>query len=378
MNAMQLSRICLQKFGITGESCLLLPTKKIAEHCRSFILSRSSRSSPPVRLIEYLICPEDKPGARSNSAPSRCGELHIVLFPEDTFSIAKQFWQHTGLGICSRFADYCLSMLPDEPSSPIAPSSPGLARPSKGGNRHYSNKSLSNGTGTNKSPVIPTQVPSAVAAAEALTKDHSVYLEERYGRNLSLSSASSAKRVLRRRIAGVLIKDTATPDLPIQEEEMEIGPSTRGVSTLSEDDVYLYPTGMSAIWSAHHLARMTRPDAKSICFGFPYADTLKVLEKWGAGCHFFGHGLDSDIDLLESLLPQEGILALFTEFPSNPLLRSADLPRLRNLADKYDFLIVVDDTLGNFVNVDVLQWADVVVSSLSKIFSGDANVMGGR
>lgn len=269
-------------------------------------------------------------------------------------------------------------MLPDEPSSPIAPSSPGLARPSKGGNRHYSNRSLSNGTGTNKSPVIPTQVPSAVAAAEALTKDHSVYLEERYGRNLSLSSASSAKRVLRRRIAGVLIKDTATPDLPIQEEEMEIGPSTRGVSTLSEDDVYLYPTGMSAIWSAHHLARMTRPDAKSICFGFPYADTLKVLEKWGAGCHFFGHGLDSDIDLLESLLPQEGILALFTEFPSNPLLRSADLPRLRNLADKYDFLIVVDDTLGNFVNVDVLQWADVVVSSLSKIFSGDANVMGGR
>lgn len=118
---------------------------------------------------------------------------------------------------------------------------------------------------------------------------------------------------------------------------------------------------------------------------FPYTDTLKILEKWGPGCHFLGRGLDEDIDELEAILERESktscsppVLALFTEFPSNPLLRSADLPRLRALADKHDFLIVVDETLGNFVNVEVLPYADVVVSSLSKIFSGDANVMGGR
>ena len=72
------------------------------------------------------------------------------------------------------------------------------------------------------------------------------------------------------------------------------------------------------------------------------------------------------------------VLALFTEFPSNPLLRSPNLPRLRSLADRYDFLIVIDDTVGNFLNVDVLPYADMVVSSLSKVFSGSANVMGGR
>ena len=72
------------------------------------------------------------------------------------------------------------------------------------------------------------------------------------------------------------------------------------------------------------------------------------------------------------------ILALFTEFPSNPLLRSANLPRLRALADKYDFLIIIDETIGNFVNVEVLPYADVVVSSLTKVFSGASNVMGGR
>ena len=70
--------------------------------------------------------------------------------------------------------------------------------------------------------------------------------------------------------------------------------------------------------------------------------------------------------------------ALFCEFPSNPLLRSPDLASIRKLADKHGFVIVVDETIGNFVNVEVLPFADVVVSSLSKVFSGDANVMGGR
>jgi len=90
-----------------------------------------------------------------------------------------------------------------------------------------------------------------------------------------------------------------------------------------------------------------------------------------------------DISALESLLasraPSEPpILALFCEFPSNPLLRSPDLVSTRQLADQYGFVIVVDETIGNFINVQVAAVADVVVSSLTKIFSGDANVMGGR
>jgi cystathionine gamma-synthase len=51
---------------------------------------------------------------------------------------------------------------------------------------------------------------------------------------------------------------------------------------------------------------------------------------------------------------------------------------LRELADEYGFLIIVDETVGNFVNVEVASWADIVVSSLTKVFSGDTNVMGGR
>ena len=99
-----------------------------------------------------------------------------------------------------------------------------------------------------------------------------------------------------------------------------------------------------------------------------------------------GHSLDSSIDELETLLETERaqnpheppVLALFTKFPSNPLSRSPDLERLRILSDKYDFLVIVDDTIGNFNNVETLPFADIVVTSMTKIFSRDSNIMGGR
>ena len=112
---------------------------------------------------------------------------------------------------------------------------------------------------------------------------------------------------------------------------------------------------------------------------FPYIDTLKVLEKWGPGCLFYGHGSSTDLDDLEHRCELgERFLALFCELPSNPLLKSPDLVRIRSLANRYDFAVVVDETVGNFMNVHVLPFADIVVSSLTKIFSGDSNVMGGR
>lgn len=114
-------------------------------------------------------------------------------------------------------------------------------------------------------------------------------------------------------------------------------------------------------------------------FRFPYTDTLKILQKFGPGCIFYGLGEEKDIDDLEARLEGgERYLALFCECPSNPLLKTPNLRRLRALADKYDFLIVIDETIGNFSNIAVLDVSDIVVSSLTKVFSGDSNVMGGR
>lgn len=107
-------------------------------------------------------------------------------------------------------------------------------------------------------------------------------------------------------------------------------------------------------------------------------DSLKYLENFGSGVHLFPNQSDEHLSSLENLLAKEKIICLFTEFPSNPLLKCANLPLLRSLADKYGFAVIVDDSIGCFERVDVLPYVDILVTSLTKVFSGGSNVMGGR
>ena len=242
---------------------MLFPKQTIAEQCRSFIERRSSSNGAPVnaRLLHLFICPENKPsdgGTNVNAHDSV--DLHIVLFPADAFPIAKEFWQHTGQGISSRLAEKCLSLwsddsLGDQRSSPVSG-----RFPFRGHNRHYS---------AVKIPSSPKSDSPTSPAIEDLSKDHSVYLEERYGRNLPLAAASFAKRALRSRVAGVLKENSSgcQSEPYTEQKDLLVGPSTRGVADVAVDDVYLYPTGMSAIWNAHNMALAVLPPAKSICFG---------------------------------------------------------------------------------------------------------------
>jgi cystathionine gamma-synthase len=243
---------------------MLFPKQRIAEQCRSFIERRSSSKGAPVnaRLLHLFICPENKPNDGSNPVNTHDGvDLHIVLFPADSYPIAKEFWQHTGQGISSRLAEKCLSLWPDD-SLVTQRSSPVSSRfPSRGHNRHYS---------AVKIPSSPkTDIPSS-PVIEDLNKDHSVYLEERYGRNLPLAAAAFAKRILRSRVAGVLKENSSSScqsEFYTEQKDLLVGPSTRGVAEVAVDDVYLYPSGMTAIWNAHNMVLAVLPPAKSICFG---------------------------------------------------------------------------------------------------------------
>jgi cystathionine gamma-synthase len=135
---------------------------------------------------------------------------------------------------------------------------------------------------------------------------------------------------------------------------------------------------MAAVYQALKLVWRLCPDLKTVQFGFPYVDTIKLQTKFGFGCEFFGIGDQNDLIKLEQLLMQgQRISAIVCEFPSNPLLHSVDLQALRDIADRFNFLIIVDDTIGGFVNVDLLKYADILVSSLTKSFSGTGNVMAG-
>lgn len=150
----------------------------------------------------------------------------------------------------------------------------------------------------------------------------------------------------------------------------------------AQRDVHVYPTGMGAIFATVRLLQSVHDsERKSILFGFPYVDTLKILQRtqWCVnGVHFFPKCGEKELQEVEEIIKREPILGIFTEFPGNPLLSTADLGRLAKLAHDHDTVLVVDDTVSSY-NVNVMNHgcADIVVTSLSKLFSGTCNAMGG-
>ncbi|KAG4433980.1 hypothetical protein IFR05_010529 [Cadophora sp. M221] len=176
---------------------------------------------------------------------------------------------------------------------------------------------------------------------------------------------SLADKILRERIAGLLERATIAPRK----------------APVTAQDVYLFQTGMASIYTVHQFL-LSKYNAQTVLFGFAFHSTPHIFEDFGPGYKFLGLGTPEELHELEEFLKAEKkegrkIQALWTEFPANPLLTTPDLAKLRELATEYDFVLIVDDTIGSFCNVDLLgeEGADIVVSSLTKSFSGYADVM---
>ncbi|KAJ5348158.1 Pyridoxal phosphate-dependent transferase major region subdomain 2 [Penicillium brevicompactum] len=342
------------------ESATLFASIKSARICHTFVLGKiPADQAYKVRIVNFIPSPHTEAGSTVTSS------LSCVIYPKEYAPLTKQVWQHSGNGISSRRGEFCLGALEDGflvEDKGTATAESISQRPCKGPRRYQSKNGARKGSVGDSPPRENTEDG----------RDYAQFIEERFGRNLSTSLATQAKQAVRKRIAGVL---TADVDLS---EALAVTSSEGRVAGISEEDVLLYPSGMNAIFNAHQTLLATRGELPSICFGFPYTDTLKILQKWGPGCQFYGHGSSEDLDDLEARLKSgERFLGLFTEAPGNPLLKTPDLKRIRALADQYGFAVVVDETISNFLNINILPLADIVVSSLTKIFSGDSNVMGG-
>ncbi len=146
----------------------------------------------------------------------------------------------------------------------------------------------------------------------------------------------------------------------------------------SKEDLWIFPCGMAAIAAVWRAVRRHDPNSPSVQFGFPYVDTLKIQQRFEpAAYHFYPIGNSTDIEALRTLLKTEKVSAVFCESPTNPLLTTPDLVTLRSLADEYGFVLVIDDTLAACINQNVLPYADAVVTSLTKYFSGYGDVLAG-
>ncbi|PHH91476.1 hypothetical protein CDD83_315 [Cordyceps sp. RAO-2017] len=149
----------------------------------------------------------------------------------------------------------------------------------------------------------------------------------------------------------------------------------------SPADVYFFPTGMASIYKPHSYLLNLHQGA-TVLFGMAFMNTITAFEDFGSSFKFLGLGTDQDLQDLEAFLDDQRrqgqkVQAIWTEFPANPLLVTPDLDKLRSLADEYDIILIVDDTIGSWANVDVIAKADMLVTSLTKSFNGYADVIAG-
>ncbi|EHK20580.1 uncharacterized protein TRIVIDRAFT_154512 [Trichoderma virens Gv29-8] len=149
----------------------------------------------------------------------------------------------------------------------------------------------------------------------------------------------------------------------------------------SATDIYFYPTGMASIYKPHSYM-LKHSQGTTVLFGMAFMNTLTAFEDFGPGCKFFGNGSDEDLSDLEAFLEEERrqgrkVQAMWTEFPANPLLVAPNIERLRALADEYDVVLGLDDTIGSWANIEVTGLADILVTSVTKSFNGYADVIAG-
>jgi cystathionine gamma-synthase len=148
-------------------------------------------------------------------------------------------------------------------------------------------------------------------------------------------------------------------------------------------EILLANSGMNAIYATFQAVNQIQaPKGRHswIRLGWLYADTMHILDK-------LSHGGSSnkdlhdvfDLDQLETLLAKnpDSFAGIITETPTNPLIQSMDIERIRELATAYGVYLVLDPTVLSPANVDASPYADIIVNSLTKYAANEGDVIMG-
>ena len=268
-----------RKHGALDEQAMLFPSTAVATRCLEFLQRYSSHSSRRLSASSSLS------GARTidlilrDEAPHTYAKLNCktiisaVIFSSEDFPLAKTFWQHTGDGVSSRRADFCYKAFEEGHLTPRNDHEEHAIlsdRTCKGPRRYQRKGSLSQKASSSQALHSSTLWNDA---SKMERSDSSIFVEERFGRNLNISLATKAKLAIRKRIAGSL---TADVDLQAALNINAEAGGVRKVYGLSENDIYLYPTGMSSIFNTHRMLLDARGSKRCIMFG--YVSALGFLE----------------------------------------------------------------------------------------------------
>lgn len=141
--------------------------------------------------------------------------------------------------------------------------------------------------------------------------------------------------------------------------------------------VFIFNSGMAAITAVLRSLPGVKEGKKTLQIEFPYVDALKVQEQFANGVVFLNQAVGESFDEAIRRIRQGEFAAVFTEAPSNPLLRTIDVPRVAAACAEGGVPFIIDDSAVGPSNVAALRHADIVTTSLTKWLSGTGDVMAG-
>lgn len=134
--------------------------------------------------------------------------------------------------------------------------------------------------------------------------------------------------------------------------------------------------GVDAALTAVNAVQRPRGRRAWIQLGWLYVDSTRLFEKAADSPYHFVSDV-RDLSSVERLLAAGDVAGVFTEVPNNPQLETADIPALRALCDRYGAKLLLDPSSAGLASVDVLPYADIVCSSLTKYAAAEGDVMAG-
>ena len=143
------------------------------------------------------------------------------------------------------------------------------------------------------------------------------------------------------------------------------------------EDAAIYPSGMSAVTSLFltALSPGTHIVVTDDCYRRTRQFCLTTLKKFGIETTVVPMG---DDDALEAAIIPKKTRFIFTETPTNPYLRVANLEHIAALGKRYRAMTLIDTTFATPINLRPLEYGiDFAMHSATKYLAGHNDVLAG-
>ena len=148
-----------------------------------------------------------------------------------------------------------------------------------------------------------------------------------------------------------------------------------------DQDVWVCASGMNAFYTGFRAVQAVLQNQGRTCWvqlGWLYLDSgcvLKTFLENGETLEYCYDVMDADavIDKLSAL--GNRLAGVVVECPTNPLVQVCDLERVSEAVHTAGGLLIIDPTVASVYNMDVLPYADVLVTSLTKYAAYEGDVM---